>query len=249
MLAHFPLWGTALSEAAASPVGVACRAGEDMSVKAGAKAASWRDMPVEKRLEHALVKGIDEFAVVVRAPSLRLKSHEGTAPSCLQDRIVARNLHIDLYTSHGPQQRTGRLAVTRQHGNLSLGCGPVQDAEEARSCGKYPAPLQVIEGPLMDGMNVVGDLFGAGKMFLPQAWPPLACLCDPICRTPFPCPWPRGTIIAVYCSVLHITSSVGRPICCTSSNDHVWNVMQGAATHLGDASFPVLTLMLTLMRA
>jgi 5-methyltetrahydrofolate--homocysteine methyltransferase len=40
------------------------------------------------------------------------------------------------------------------------------DIEEARQ--KYPAPLHVIEGPLMDGMNVVGDLFGAGKMFLPQ---------------------------------------------------------------------------------
>jgi 5-methyltetrahydrofolate--homocysteine methyltransferase len=41
-----------------------------------------------------------------------------------------------------------------------------QDVEEARR--KYPRPLSVIEGPLMDGMNVVGDLFGAGKMFLPQ---------------------------------------------------------------------------------
>jgi len=41
-----------------------------------------------------------------------------------------------------------------------------QDTEEARQ--KYPKPLDVIEGPLMDGMNVVGDLFGAGKMFLPQ---------------------------------------------------------------------------------
>lgn len=40
------------------------------------------------------------------------------------------------------------------------------DTEEARQL--YPAPLRVIEGPLMDGMNVVGDLFGAGKMFLPQ---------------------------------------------------------------------------------
>jgi 5-methyltetrahydrofolate--homocysteine methyltransferase len=40
------------------------------------------------------------------------------------------------------------------------------DTEEARA--KYPKPLDVIEGPLMDGMNVVGDLFGAGKMFLPQ---------------------------------------------------------------------------------
>ncbi|MFN8397493.1 MAG: methionine synthase [Bacteroidia bacterium] len=42
----------------------------------------------------------------------------------------------------------------------------VDDTEEARQ--KYDAPLSVIEGPLMDGMNVVGDLFGAGKMFLPQ---------------------------------------------------------------------------------
>jgi 5-methyltetrahydrofolate--homocysteine methyltransferase len=40
------------------------------------------------------------------------------------------------------------------------------DTEEARL--KYPKPLDVIEGPLMDGMNIVGDLFGSGKMFLPQ---------------------------------------------------------------------------------
>jgi 5-methyltetrahydrofolate--homocysteine methyltransferase len=42
----------------------------------------------------------------------------------------------------------------------------VEDTEEARL--KYAHPIEVIEGPLMDGMNVVGDLFGAGKMFLPQ---------------------------------------------------------------------------------
>ena len=41
-----------------------------------------------------------------------------------------------------------------------------QDTEEARQ--KYPKPLSVIEGPLMAGMNIVGDLFGSGKMFLPQ---------------------------------------------------------------------------------
>jgi len=41
-----------------------------------------------------------------------------------------------------------------------------QDTEEARR--KYPKPLMVIEGPLMAGMNIVGDLFGSGKMFLPQ---------------------------------------------------------------------------------
>ena len=65
---------------------------------------SWRSWPVAKRLEHALVKGIDEF--------------------------------VDI------------------------------DTEEARQ--QAERPLHVIEGPLMDGMNVVGDLFGAGKMFLPQ---------------------------------------------------------------------------------
>jgi 5-methyltetrahydrofolate--homocysteine methyltransferase len=65
---------------------------------------SWREEPVEKRLEHALLKGIDKF--------------------------------ID------------------------------EDTEEARL--KYGRPLKVIEGPLMDGMGVVGDLFGEGKMFLPQ---------------------------------------------------------------------------------
>ena len=42
----------------------------------------------------------------------------------------------------------------------------VEDAEEARQ--HFDRPIQVIEGPLMDGMNVVGDLFGEGKMFLPQ---------------------------------------------------------------------------------
>jgi 5-methyltetrahydrofolate--homocysteine methyltransferase len=42
----------------------------------------------------------------------------------------------------------------------------VEDTEEARL--QFPRPIEVIEGPLMDGMNVVGDLFGSGKMFLPQ---------------------------------------------------------------------------------
>jgi len=42
----------------------------------------------------------------------------------------------------------------------------IEDVEEARS--KSNSPVEVIEGPLMDGMNIVGDLFGDGKMFLPQ---------------------------------------------------------------------------------
>ncbi|NCA69657.1 MAG: methionine synthase [Sphingobacteriia bacterium] len=65
---------------------------------------TWRATPVEKRIEHALIKGITDFII--------------------------------------------------------------EDTEEARQ--KLGAPIHVIEGPLMDGMNVVGDLFGEGKMFLPQ---------------------------------------------------------------------------------
>jgi 5-methyltetrahydrofolate--homocysteine methyltransferase len=67
-------------------------------------ALAWRELPVRKRLEHALVHGIDQFVV--------------------------------------------------------------EDTEEVRRT--VTRTLDVIEGPLMDGMNVVGDLFGAGKMFLPQ---------------------------------------------------------------------------------
>ncbi|MDH4872763.1 methionine synthase [Pseudomonas sp. BN515] len=69
-----------------------------------AESEEWRSFSVEKRLEHALVKGITTFIV--------------------------------------------------------------EDTEECRQ--KCARPIEVIEGPLMSGMNVVGDLFGAGKMFLPQ---------------------------------------------------------------------------------
>lgn len=45
----------------------------------------------------------------------------------------------------------------------------VEDVEECRAqVDRYTRPLHIIEGPLMNGMKVVGDLFGAGKMFLPQ---------------------------------------------------------------------------------
>ncbi|MEH6649774.1 MAG: methionine synthase [Motiliproteus sp.] len=75
--------------------------GEEVDTKA---VQEWREWPLNKRLEHALVKGITTF--------------------------------ID------------------------------EDTEEARQ--QYDRTIKVIEGPLMDGMSVVGDLFGAGKMFLPQ---------------------------------------------------------------------------------
>src|SRR5207247_1584839 len=56
-----------------------------------------------------------------------------------------------------------RLSHALVHGNVDF---IEADVEEARQ--QYPRPLDVIERPLMDGMKVVGDLFGAGKMFLPQ---------------------------------------------------------------------------------
>ncbi|MEM1029540.1 MAG: methionine synthase [Myxococcota bacterium] len=57
----------------------------------------------------------------------------------------------------------GRIAYGLRHGIVDFIEG---DVEEARQ--KYPRPLHVIEGPMMDGMKIVGDLFGQGKMFLPQ---------------------------------------------------------------------------------
>jgi 5-methyltetrahydrofolate--homocysteine methyltransferase len=63
--------------------------------------------------------------------------------------------------------RAGSVEERLSHALVSgIATHVVADTEEARL--KYAHPIEVIEGPLMDGMNVVGDLFGAGKMFLPQ---------------------------------------------------------------------------------
>ena len=68
---------------------------------------------------------------------------------------------VDLSWREGPVEERLKYAVL--HGEVAY---IEEDAEEARV--KYGKPLLVIEGPMMDGMKVVGDLFGAGKMFLPQ---------------------------------------------------------------------------------
>ncbi len=65
------------------------------------------------------------------------------------------------------QWREGTLEERIRH-SLVAGIADHVDADMAEALGKYPRPLDVIEGPLMAAMNVVGDLFGAGKMFLPQ---------------------------------------------------------------------------------
>jgi 5-methyltetrahydrofolate--homocysteine methyltransferase len=78
-----------------------------------------------------------------------------------QVRGTATKRETDLAWRDAPVE--ARLAHALVHGVVDF---IEQDAEEARQ--KYGRPLLVIEGPLMDGMKIVGDLFGAGKMFLPQ---------------------------------------------------------------------------------
>ena len=86
------------------------------------------------------------------------------------DRLVAAAEHVkdsDKVEEQVAEWRSGSVNDRLTHA-LVKGITEhiVEDTEEARLA--YDHPLQVIEGPLMDGMNVVGDLFGAGKMFLPQ---------------------------------------------------------------------------------
>ena len=77
---------------------------------------------------------------------------QGRRPGKRQGRGLARG--------HCREQRLAHALVNGISSHI------IADTEEARR--KYARPIEVIEGPLMDGMNVVGDLFGAGKMFLPQ---------------------------------------------------------------------------------
>ncbi len=73
------------------------------------------------------------------------------------DQVVARN----------PEWRKGTVSNRLSHALVhGISDFVIEDTEEARK--QMPRPLDVIEGPLMDGMSVVGDLFGSGRMFLPQ---------------------------------------------------------------------------------
>ena len=72
-----------------------------------------------------------------------------------------------------------RLSYALVHG---MDAHIAEDVEEARLL--YKRALEVIEGPLMKGMNVVGDLFGAGKMFLPQVVKSATCDEKSGCRAP-----------------------------------------------------------------
>ncbi len=88
------------------------------------------------------------------------------------DKLIAlaQNLQQDAGKAEGPEAKEWRSLPVEERLKHALLKGIVdhveEDAEEARQ--SYQHPLKIIEGPLMDGMNIVGDLFGEGKMFLPQ---------------------------------------------------------------------------------
>src|SRR4029077_3109167 len=86
------------------------------------------------------------------------------------ERLVEFASHVKSTVKEPGKDEAWRAGTVEQRLSHALVNGistyVVADTEEARL--KFPRPIQVIEGPLMDGMNVVGDLFGAGKMFLPQ---------------------------------------------------------------------------------
>ena len=91
------------------------------------------------------------------------------------DRLIALAEEVKAQHAGGAKQevkedlawRKGTVAERLSHA-LVKGIDTYVDADTEEARQLYPRPLDIIEGPLMDGMRVVGDLFGAGKMFLPQ---------------------------------------------------------------------------------
>jgi 5-methyltetrahydrofolate--homocysteine methyltransferase len=128
----------------------AIRAGLDMGIVNAGQLVVYEDIPREL-LEHV------EDVLFNRRPDAteRLVEYAG------QVKGEGKKQERDLAWRDTPVEK--RLAHALVHGIVDF---IEADAEEARQ--RYPKPLDVIEGPLMDGMKIVGDLFGAGKMFLPQ---------------------------------------------------------------------------------
>jgi 5-methyltetrahydrofolate--homocysteine methyltransferase len=94
-------------------------------------------------------------------PSDSSRSPTGsTSGSERRTRLAARAVALPARRASGSRTRSSR-ASTSTSSPTPRSCGPSSPPRAAQ-------PIEVIEGPLMDGMNVVGDLFGAGKMFLPQ---------------------------------------------------------------------------------
>ncbi|HEY8493731.1 MAG TPA: methionine synthase [Myxococcota bacterium] len=128
----------------------AIRAGMDMGIVNAGQLVVYEDIPKEL-LEHV------EDVLFARRPDATERLVELAA----RVKGKGKQREVDLSWRNAPVEE--RLVHALVHGVVDW---IEQDAEEARQ--KLGRPLHVIEGPLMDGMAVVGDLFGAGKMFLPQ---------------------------------------------------------------------------------
>jgi 5-methyltetrahydrofolate--homocysteine methyltransferase len=128
----------------------AIKAGMDMGIVNAGQLIVYEDIPKDL-LEHV------EDIIFNRRPD----ATERMVTFAEQVKGSATKREADLKWREGPVEL--RLSHALVHGMVDF---IEQDAEEARV--KYGRPLLVIEGPLMDGMKVVGELFGAGKMFLPQ---------------------------------------------------------------------------------
>ncbi len=128
----------------------AIKAGMDMGIVNAGQLVVYEDIPKEL-LEHV------EDILFNRRPDATERMVE------YADRVKGsgKKREIDLSWREAPVQQ--RLSHALVHGVVDF---IEQDVEEARQL--YSRPLEIIEGPLMDGMKIVGDLFGAGKMFLPQ---------------------------------------------------------------------------------
>lgn len=128
----------------------AVRAGLDMGIVNAGQLAVYEDIPAELR-------DLVEDVLFDRRPDAtdRLVAYAGTVSGEATKRVA------DLTWREAPVAQ--RLSHALVHGIVDF---IEQDTEEARQ--QADRPLEVIEGPLMDGMKVVGDLFGSGKMFLPQ---------------------------------------------------------------------------------
>jgi 5-methyltetrahydrofolate--homocysteine methyltransferase len=128
----------------------AIRAGMDMGIVNAGQLAVYEEIPKDL-LEHV------EDVIFDRRPDAteRLVSFADTVKG------EGKKREVDLGWRDAPVEQ--RLTHALVHGVVDF---IEADVEEVR--GKVARPLEVIEGPLMDGMRVVGDLFGAGKMFLPQ---------------------------------------------------------------------------------
>jgi len=128
----------------------AIKAGLDMGIVNAGQLAVYEDIPADL-LEHV------EDVIFNRRPD----ATERLVVYADQVKGSGKKREADLTWRERPVE--GRLAHALVHGLVDF---IEADAEEARV--KLGRPLEVIEGPLMDGMKTVGDLFGAGKMFLPQ---------------------------------------------------------------------------------